>query len=84
MPVAVNCCEFPAATAVVPAGVMAIDCKAAAVTVTLVEPVKPKRLALMVGSPVETAVINPAVTTAPAPLEAHVAWVVMSAVLPSL
>src|ERR1019366_4005795 len=47
VPVAVNCCAFPAATVVVP-GVIAIDCKATAVTVTPVEPVMLERLALMV------------------------------------
>jgi hypothetical protein len=84
VPVAENCCVFPAATVVVPAGVIAIDCKAVAVTVAAVEPVIPERLALIVGSPTETAVISPPATVAPTPLEDHVAWVVMSCVLPSL
>jgi hypothetical protein len=84
VPVAVNCCVLPAATVVVPAGVIAIDCKAGAVTVTPVEPVMPDRFALMVGVPVETAVIRPPTTVAVAPLEDQVAWEVMSAVLPSL
>lgn len=82
-PVAVNCCVLPAATVVVPAGVIAIDCKAAAVTVATVEPLIPERLALMVGSPVETAVISPPTTVAPV-VEDQVAWVVRSAVLPLL
>jgi hypothetical protein len=84
VPVAVNCCVLPAATVVVPAGVMAIDCKAAAVTVTATEPVIPERFALTVGSPVETAVIRPPTTVAVAPFETQLAWAVMSAVLPLL
>jgi len=84
VPVAVNGCVFPAATVVVPAGLIAIDCKAAAVTVTPVEPVIPERTALMVGFPMETAVISPPTTVALAALEDQVAWVVMSCVLPSL
>jgi hypothetical protein len=82
VPVAVNCCELPAATAMVP-GVIAIDCKVAGVTVTLVEPVIPERLALTVGSPVETAVINPPTAVVPV-VEDQVAWAVMSAVPPLL
>jgi hypothetical protein len=84
VPVAVNCCVFPAATVVIPAGVIAIDTKVAAVTVALVEPVIPERLALIVGSPAETAVISPATTVALVVLEDHVAVLVMSCVLPSL
>ena len=84
VPVAVNCCDFPAAIVVVPAGVIAIDTKAAAVTVEGVEAVSPERLALMVGEPWETAVISPAVTRALEVLEFQVALVVMSPVLPSL
>ena len=84
VPVAVNCCVLPAATVVVPAGVIAIDCKAGAVTFTPVEPVIPDWLAVMVGVPVETAVIRPPTTVAVAPFEAQLAWAVMSAVLPSL
>ncbi len=82
VPVAVNCCVLPAATEIV-AGVIAIDCNVGAVTVTMVEPVIPPRLALTVGSPVETAVISPPTTVTPV-VEAHVAWEVTSAVLPSL
>jgi hypothetical protein len=82
VPVAVNCCVLPAATEIV-AGVIAIDWSVAAVTVTLVEPVIPPRLALTVGSLVETAVIRPPTTVAPV-VEAQVACEVMSAVLPSL
>ena len=84
VPVAVNCCVLPAATVVVPAGVIAIDSKAGAVTVTPLEPVIPDRLAVMVGVPVETAVISPPTTVAVAPFEDHVACEVISAVLPSL
>lgn len=84
VPVAVNCCVFPAATVVAPAGVIAIDTKPAGVTVTPIEPVIPERTALMVGVPTETAVISPPTTVALAALEDHVAWVVMSCVLPSL
>jgi hypothetical protein len=83
VPVAVNCCVFPAATVVVP-GVIAIDTKVADVTFAPVEPVIPERLALMVGVPTETAVISPPTTVALAPLEDQVAWEVMSCVLPSL
>jgi hypothetical protein len=82
-PVAVNCCVPPAATVVVPAGVIAIDCKAAAVTVTPIELVIPERLALTVGSPVETAAISPPTAVVPV-VEDHVTWPVMSAVLPLL
>jgi hypothetical protein len=84
VPVAVNCCVFPAATVVIPAGVIAIDTKVAAVTVTLVEPVIPERFAPMVGFPTETAVISPATTVALVVLEDQVAVLVMSCVLPSL
>ena len=77
MPVAVNCCVPPAATVAVN-GVIAIDCRAAAVTVAPVEPVIPERLAVMVGLPMELAVINPAVTEALVVVEDHAAWVVMS------
>jgi hypothetical protein len=74
----VYCWLFPAATVVVPVGVIAIDTRAAAVTVAVVAAVIPFSVAVMVGVPVETAVINPAVTTALALLEDHAAWVVMS------
>jgi hypothetical protein len=82
VPVAVYCSVFPAARLML-GGVIVIDCKVAGVTVTVVAPVIPDRLAVIVGSPVAAVVIRPPVTAAPPPLEAHVAWPVMSAVLPS-
>ena len=86
VPVAANCCDFPAAIEMFPAGVIAIDTKAAAVTVKVkgVGGVTPERLALMLGEPGERAVMSPAVTEALAVLEVQVARVVMSPVLPSL
>jgi hypothetical protein len=83
VPVATYCCVFPAAR-VVAGGFIVIACSTAAVTVTVVEPVTPERLALTTGSPVVAAVvIRPPLTVAPAPL-VHVAWLVMSCVLPSV
>jgi hypothetical protein len=83
VPVAVYCCVFPAATVELD-GEIAIDCRVAAVTVVVVELVAPVRLALTVEVPTETALMRPAVTTASLELlEAHVACVVTSCVLPS-
>ena len=58
VPVAVNCSVFPAARLVL-AGVTAIDCNTAAVTVSAVEPVIPSRVAEIVTGPGLTAVASP-------------------------
>jgi hypothetical protein len=91
VPVAYNCSFVPAARVGGAIGVVEPSVPVSVtpvsvfpVTVTTVEPVIPERLALMVGSPAETAVIIPPLTVAPAPFEDQVAVVVMSAVLPSL
>ena len=59
VPVAVNCFVAPFAIDGF-AGVTAIDCSAAAVTVSTVEPVTPPSVALMVLVPIATAVAKPA------------------------
>ena len=58
VPVAVNCCVRPFASDGF-AGVTAIDCSTAAVTVSVVEPVTPPNIALIVLIPGATAVANP-------------------------
>lgn len=60
--VAVNCSVVPAAMEGL-AGVTAMDCRAAGVTVTLVDPVMLPLAALMVEVPVPTAVTRPPVET---------------------
>ena len=59
VPVAVNCCVAPRRCDGF-AGVTAIDCRVAAVTVSTVEPVTPPNVALIVEVPVATAVARPA------------------------
>ena len=59
VPVAVNCSVSPLGTLGL-AGVTAIDCRAAALTVSTVEPVMPPSVALMVDVPVATPVASPA------------------------
>src|SRR5205823_2497571 len=58
VPVAVNCCFVPLAMLGL-AGVTAIDCSAAAVTVRTVEPVTPFSVAVMLDVPVAAAVASP-------------------------
>ena len=58
VPVAVNCSVFPTARLVL-AGVTAIDCNTAAVTVKPVEPVIPSKVAEIVTGPGLTAVASP-------------------------
>jgi hypothetical protein len=91
VPVAYTCSVMPATRVgaaigvvepSVPVSVMPV--RVFPVTVTTVEPVIPEELALMVGSPAETAVISPPTTVVLAALEDHAAVVVMSCVLPSL
>jgi hypothetical protein len=85
LPVAVNCWFVPAARDGF-AGVTVIEVSAAAVTVTVVDPVIDPELAETVVEPVATAVANPLVeilATAGAD-EFHVAVPVRSWVLPSL
>ena len=59
VPVAVNCSVAPLAMLGL-AGVTAIDCRTAAVTVSTVEPVIPLSVALIVDVPVATPVASPA------------------------
>jgi len=59
VPVAVNCCVFPAATDGF-AGVTAIDDRVAAVTVSVVDPTTAPLVALIVDVPTFTAVAKPA------------------------
>ena len=85
VPVAVNCCVFPAATDGF-AGVTAIDDSVAAVTVNVVEPTTAPLVALIVDVPTFTAVANPAaliVAFAGVP-DAHVTLLVRSFVELSL
>ena len=58
VPVAVNCSVSPLGTLGL-AGVTAIDCRTAAVTVSTVEPVMPPSVALIVDVPVATPVARP-------------------------
>jgi len=62
VPVAVNCCEIPAATDAV-AGVTAIDVNTAAVTAKVAEPMTVPDLAVIVVDPCDAAVAKPAVLT---------------------
>ena len=85
VPIAVNCCVRPLAIDGL-AGVTAIDCNVAAVTVSTVEPTTDPDVALTVLVPTATAVANPpavmlAVATVPV---AHITVVVRFAVLLSL
>ena len=57
-PVAVNCCVFPAATEGA-GGVTAIETKAAAVTVSVVEPLTEPEVAMMVDVPVAFVFTSP-------------------------
>ena len=85
VPVAVNCCVVPFGMDGL-AGVTAIDCSVAAVTVSTVEPVTPLSVALMVLVPVFTPVARPpAVMVATEVVaEAHVTCAVIFCVLLSL
>ena len=78
---AVNCSVVPSGTLGL-AGVTAIDCRTAAVTVRTVEPVIPPRVALMVEVPVATAVARPPLEMVATEVvaEAHVTWLVRSCV----
>lgn len=58
MPIAVNCCVAPEETDGL-VGVIEIDDKFAAVTFTVVEPLTPFRVALMVAEPDATPVTSP-------------------------
>jgi len=60
LPVAVNCCEVPRGTSGF-AGVTAIDCKVALVTVNVVLPTMPPKVACMVEVPGASAVATPCV-----------------------
>ena len=62
VPVAVNCCVFPMKREPV-AGVTAMDTKAGAVTVRVVEPVKPPELAEIVLVPCARLVARPPALT---------------------
>src|SRR5271157_4074404 len=64
------------------AGVTAIDCKAAAVTVSTVEPLTPLSVALIFEVPVPTPVARPAVVIVATDVvaDAHVTWLVRFAV----
>ena len=80
-----NCCVAPLAIDGF-AGVTAIDCSAAAVTVSTVEPVTAPSVALIVLVPAATPVASPpAVIVATAVVaDAHVTWLVRFCVLLSL
>jgi hypothetical protein len=62
VPVAVNCCVKPAAKDG-DAGVTAMDCKTALVTVTLTDPDMPLTTAVIVALPAATPVANPELLT---------------------
>ena len=85
VPVAVNCCVVPFAMDGF-AGVTAIDCSTAAVTVSTVEPVTPLSVALMVLVPLLTPVARPPALMVATEVvaEAHVTWAVRFCVLLSL
>jgi hypothetical protein len=85
VPVAVNCCVKPLAMDEF-AGVTAIDCSVAAVTVRVVEPVMELDFALMDEVPVATAVANPAalIVATLVVADAHVTVLVKFCVLLSL
>ena len=74
---AVNCSVSPLGTLGL-AGVTAIDCKTAAVTVSTVEPVIPPSVALIVEVPVATAVARPplVIVATEVVADAHVTWLV--------
>jgi hypothetical protein len=85
VPVAVNCCVPATARRGGGAGVTAIDCNAAAVTVTVVFPVTPPTPAVITDVPAASALVSPvAVTLAVAGVaEAQVALPVRSTDVPS-
>src|SRR5581483_623071 len=85
VPVAVNCCVVPLAIDGF-AGVTAIDCNAAGVTVSTVEPFTAPKVALIVLVPVATAVASPAVVIVATEVvpDAHVTWLVTFCVLLSV
>jgi hypothetical protein len=85
VPVAVNCCVRPFATEGF-AGVTAIDCSVAAVTVITVEPVLPDCVALIDDVPTVAAVAKPpaVIVATEVVAEAHVTVLVRFCVLPSL
>ena len=78
---AVNCSVSPLGTLGL-AGVTAIDCKTAAVTVSTVEPVTPPSVALIVEVPVDTAVARPPLVMVATEVvaDAQVTWLVRSCV----
>jgi hypothetical protein len=78
VPVAVNCSVKPLTTLGF-AGVTAIDCSTAAVTVITVDPLIPLSVALIVDVPVPAAVARPALVIVATEVvaEAHVTWLVM-------
>ena len=65
------------------AGVTAIDCSTAGLTVSTVEPVTPPSVALIVEVPVATPVASPAavIVATAGVAEAHVTWLVRSCVV---
>src|SRR5271157_219374 len=81
VPVAVNCSVSPLGTLGL-AGVTAIDCNTAALTVSTVEPVIPLSVALIVDVPVATPVAEPCdpdafeIAATEGVAEAHVTWLV--------
>jgi len=62
VPVAVNCCVYPAATDAVP-GVTAIEANTGAVTVSVVEPVIVPDVAVIVAAPEARLVASPLLLT---------------------
>ncbi len=85
IPRAVNCCVNPAATDGF-AGVTAIDCSVAALTVSVVEPLMVPDTAVMVVVPIAIPVASPLalIAAVDVALELHVAVAVRFEVLPSL
>src|SRR5581483_6990544 len=77
VPVAVNCCVVPLAIDGF-AGVTAIDCNAAAVTVSTVEPLTEPNVALIVLVPTPAPVARPpaAIVATDVVADAHVTWLV--------
>ena len=77
VPVAVNCWLVPL-TMLGLGGVTEIVCKAAALTVRMVEPLTPLNVALMVDEPLATPVARPAgeIAATVVVAEAHVTWLV--------
>jgi hypothetical protein len=85
VPIAVNCCVYPAATDAVP-GVTAIEAKTAAVTVNVAELWIVPEVAVIVAVPFATLVASPLLFTVAIVVadEAHVAVPVRFWVVPSL